>query len=172
MLGMTKKELAELAGYTYRRLYDIDRGLPENGKLFVDAGDGKYDAGLFVQRWVKYNVSHETAEADELNTVKARHEEIKMEKSGMELARMRGELVSAAEIRALWAEIVTVVTQRLLVLPSKIAPMVVGMEKVEVIEGLVDREVRDTLTLIADTPMPENEADGAFGPTRGGEEEG
>ena len=38
-VSMTKKELATIAGYTYRRLYDIDRDLPEGKKLFV-AGEG------------------------------------------------------------------------------------------------------------------------------------
>ena len=32
---MTKKELATIAGYTYRRIYDIDRDLPPEKKLFA-----------------------------------------------------------------------------------------------------------------------------------------
>lgn len=50
----TKKELAQIAGYTYRRLYDIDLSLPQEKKLFVKGDGGKYDLAVFVQRWVNY----------------------------------------------------------------------------------------------------------------------
>lgn len=55
--AFTKKELASFAGYTYRRLYDIDMALPEDKKLFVKSENGKYDIALFIQRWVDYNVN-------------------------------------------------------------------------------------------------------------------
>jgi ribosomal protein L11 methylase PrmA len=42
-ISMTKKELASIAGYSYRQLYNIDRDLPDNGKLFVEGEGGKYD---------------------------------------------------------------------------------------------------------------------------------
>lgn len=54
----TKKELAQIAGYTYRRLYDIDLSLPQEKKLFVKGDGGKYDLAVFVQRWVNYNVAN------------------------------------------------------------------------------------------------------------------
>ena len=44
---LTKKELATIAGYTYRRLHDIDMGLPDGKKLFVKGEGGKYDLALF-----------------------------------------------------------------------------------------------------------------------------
>lgn len=77
----TKKELATLAGYTYRRLYDIDAGLPNDSKLFVESEDGKYDLALFIQRWVKYNIDRETNDAADLDLVKARHEVVKTRKT-------------------------------------------------------------------------------------------
>ena len=79
--SMTKKELANIAGYTYRRLHDIDRDLPDNKKLFVESEGGKYDLALFVQRWVKYNVENEAGDEDDLDLVKARHEAVKMQKT-------------------------------------------------------------------------------------------
>lgn len=68
---LTKKELATVAGYSYRRLHDIDMGLPEDGKLFVKGEGGKYDLALFVQRWVRYNVDNETGDDQTLDEVKA-----------------------------------------------------------------------------------------------------
>lgn len=55
-MTLTKKELASIAGYTYRRLHDIDLSLPDDEKLFVADDDGKYKLDVFVQHWVKYNV--------------------------------------------------------------------------------------------------------------------
>ena len=39
--AMTKKELAEVAGYSYRRLHDINPELPKDKKLFVKCEGGK-----------------------------------------------------------------------------------------------------------------------------------
>ena len=90
---LTKKELATVAGYTYRRLHDIDMGLPEDGKLFVKGEGGKYDLALFVQRWVRYNVDNETGDDQTLDEVKARHEIVKTRKTELEVARLVGKLV-------------------------------------------------------------------------------
>ena len=99
---LTKKELATVAGYTYRRLHDIDMGLPDDGKLFVKGEGGKYDLALFVQRWVKYNVDNETGDDQTLDEVKARHEIVKTRKTELEVARLEGKLVDVHEIRRLW----------------------------------------------------------------------
>lgn len=153
-MNMTKKELATAAGYTYRRMFDIDRSLPEDEKLFVDSGDGKYDLAYFIQRWVQYNMKSEAEEDDELDTVKAKHEVVKMQKSEIELRKMRGEIVDMAEIHELWSEIATMVMQRLIHLPSKLAPSLVMLGDAGIIEDMIDEEVRNTLEMIAQTPVP------------------
>lgn len=156
----TKKELASIAGYTYRRLYDIDMGLPENGKLFVKGEGGKYDLAIFVQRWVKYNVHTETVDEASLDEVKAIHERVKTRKTELEVAHLEGKLVDVQDVRKLWATIANTVMQNMLRLPSKIAPQVTMMENIEIIAGIIDAEVRDALMNIADTPLPEEAAAG------------
>ena len=156
----TKKELASIAGYTYRRLYDIDMGLPENGKLFVKGEGGKYDLAIFVQRWVKYNVDAETADEASLDEVKAIHERVKTRKTELEVAHLEGKLVDVQDVRKLWATVANTVMQNMLRLPSKIAPQVTMMENIEIIAGIIDAEVRDALMNIADTPLPEEAAAG------------
>lgn len=154
-MEMTKKELASIAGYTYRRLYDIDAGLPENGKLFVKGEGGKYDLALFVQRWVKYNVDHETAEEATLDEVKAIHERVKTRKTELEVARMEGALVDVNDVKKLWANVANTVMQNMLHVASKVAPTLTMMENVEQIADIIDTEIRDALNGIADTPLPE-----------------
>lgn len=158
--AMTKKELASIAGYTYRRLYDIDQGLSPDKKLFVLSEDGKkYDLALFVQRWVDYNVHNETDDIEDLDVVKARHEAVKIEKTELEVARMRGALIDVQDVKRLWGDIANTVMQNMIHLASKIAPMLRMMDNTEVIANLIDTEVRKTLTDIANTPLPSYAAD-------------
>ncbi len=151
---LTKKELATVAGYTYRRLHDIDMGLPDDGKLFVKGEGGKYDLAFFVQRWVKYNVDNETGDDQTLDEVKARHEIVKTRKTELEVARLEGKLVDVHEIRRLWGGVANTVTQNMLRLPSKVSPRLVMMKDVEMIASIIDGEIRDTLTQISETPLP------------------
>lgn len=151
---MTKKELANIAGYTYRRLYDIDRDLPQERKLFVAGEGGKYDLAMFVQRWVDYNVRVDTSDIEDLDVVKARHEAVKIEKTEIEVARMRGMLVDVQDVKKLWGDIANTVMQNMLHLSSKIAPMIRMMDNTEAIAGIIDQEIRNILTDISETPLP------------------
>ena len=153
-MEMTKKELANIAGYTYRRLYDIDRDLPPDKKLFVAGEGGKYDLAIFVQRWVDYNVHIETDDIEDLDVVKARHEAVKIEKTELEVARMRGALIDVQDVKRLWADIANTVMQNMIHLASKIAPLLRMMDNTEVIANMIDTEVRQVLTDISNTPLP------------------
>ena len=159
--GMTKKELATLAGYTYRRLHDIDMELPKDKKLFVrsEADDKKYDPAVFVQRWVEYNVNNETDGIEDLDAVRARHEAVKIEKTELEVARMRGALIDVQDVKRLWGDVANTVMQNMIHLASKVAPMVRMMDNTEMIANVIDTEVRKTLTDIANTPLPTYAAD-------------
>jgi phage terminase Nu1 subunit (DNA packaging protein) len=168
---MTKKELATIAGYTYRRLYDIDRDLPEDKKLFVAGEGGKYDLSIFVQKWVEYNVAAEASTAYNLDEVKAKHEVVKTQKTELEVARMRGQLIDVQDVRRLWGDIANTVTQNMLHLPSKLAPMLQMLDNVEVISSIIDEEIRKTLTGISDTPLPDYAADGNAEESEGEDEE-
>ena len=95
---LTKKQLAEASGYSYRRLHDIDMELPEKEKLFVKSEGGKYDLALFVQRWAKYSVGAQTSGEDTLDEVRATHEKIKTRKTELEVAQMEGRLVDVTEV--------------------------------------------------------------------------
>lgn len=152
--AMTKKELASIAGYTYRRLYDIDRDLPSDKKLFVESEGGKYDLAIFVQRWVDYNVNNETADVADLDTVKARHEVVKTQKTELEVARMRGQLINVQDVKRLWGDIANTVTQNLIHVPSKVAPLLRMMDNTEVIAEMIGDEIRKALEAVAETPLP------------------
>lgn len=152
--GRTKKELASIAGYSYRRLYDIDRELPSGNKLFVECEGGKYDLAIFVRRWVQYNVNNEVSDSDDLDAVKARHEVVKTQKTELEVARMRGQLIDLQDVKRLWGDIANTIMQNMIHLPSKVSPMLRMMDNTEEIAGIIDQEIRKALEGIAETPLP------------------
>ena len=149
--GMTRKELANLAGYTYRRLYDIDRSLPQDKKLFVpilgetDSKAQRCDAAIFVQRWVNYNLEQAEGATRELDKVRAEHEQVKKRKTELEVERMEGTMVPVDEVRRTWCEIMHGVMQGMMALPGKLAGRLVDMESAEAIGGIIEQEVRTVL---------------------------
>lgn len=155
-ISLLKQELADIAGYSYRRLFDIDKELPDDKKLFVPGEEsGKYDLALFVQRWTDYLTDTAKKKVKSLDIVKAKHEAVKTEKTELEVARMRGELIDVIDVRQLWGNIANTVMHNLLVLPNKIAPLVIMMDNTEEIKGIIDTEIRKVLEALADTPMPD-----------------
>ena len=157
-MDMTKQELAELTGLTYRQLYNINKILTEEDEdkaLFVKGEDAKKcDLAIFVRRWVDYNVEKCSASAEDLDAVKAAHESVKMRKTQLEVDRMEGSLVDVQDVRKIWGDIANTIMQGMIHLPSTLAPMVRGMENVEVITSVIDTEIRKVLEGLADTPLP------------------
>ena len=157
-MDMTKQELAELAGITYRQLYNINKGICEEDEdkaLFVKGKDAKKcDLAIFVRRWVQYNVERASMDAGDLDAVKAAHESVKMRKTQLEVDKMEGSLVDVQEVRKIWGDIANTIMQGMIHLPSTLAPMVRGMENVEVIGNVIDTEIRKVLEGLAETPLP------------------
>lgn len=155
---MTKQELADLTGLTYRQLFNINKKLLEEDEdkaLFVKGEDAKKcDLAIFVQRWVDYNVEKCSASAEDLDAVKAAHESVKMRKTQLEVDKMEGSLVDVQDVRKIWGDIANTVMQGMIHLPSTLAPMVRGMENVEVITSVIDTEIRKVLEELAETPLP------------------
>ena len=157
-MDMTKQALAELTGMTYRQIFNINKKLvqeDESKALFVKGEDAKKcDLAIFLQRWVDYNVERVSAAAQDLDAVKAAHESVKMRKTQLEVDRMEGSLVDVQEVRKIWGDIANTIMQGMIHLPSTLAPMVRGMENVEVITSVIDTEIRKVLEGLADTPLP------------------
>lgn len=156
--ALTKKELATISGYTYRRLFDIDQGLPQDKKLFIKSENGKYDLALFVQRWVAYNMDRESGSDMSLEDAKAVHEQVKIEKTQLEVARMRGELVDINDVRRIWGNVANTVVQNLIRIPGKIGQQVYMLDDQDMVIQIIDREIRSVLETIADTPLPDDAA--------------
>ena len=156
-MELTKKELATVAGYSYRQLHNIDMELPKERKLFVKGEGGKYDLAIFVQRWVSYRTQAIEEETEELSKVKAQHEKVKKEKTEIEVARMRSEYVPLADVARTWENVAAIISNRLITLPEKLAPSLVMIGSPDEAEALLEREIRDMMNMIANTPLPGEE---------------
>ena len=155
--SLTKKELAEAAGYSYRHLHNIDLNLPEGAKLFVEGEGKKFDLSVFIQHWVDYCTQNVSEAERGLDEVRASHEAVKMRKTEMEVGRMEGRLVDVVSVRRLWQHIAGTVMQSMIHLPAKLAPMLVMLPSAEKIADVIDKEVRHVLDMLADTPLPDSD---------------
>ena len=153
-ITLKQKELAELVGLTDRHIRRIDQTLEPDEKLLVKTEDGKFDASIFVQRYCAMKVKEVADGMEDLDAVKARHEIVKTEKTQLEVAKMRGELLDYREVRKAWGDIANSVMNALLNLPGQLAPMIRGIDSVEMISGILDGEIRRTLENLADSPLP------------------
>jgi phage terminase Nu1 subunit (DNA packaging protein) len=161
---MTKKDLAELTGYSFRRIFDIDRGLPDNEKLYVEGENKKYNAALFVQRWVDYCTAREKNNTEKsLDDIRAEHEAVKIEKTRLEVGRMKGKLIDVEEVKMLWGDICVSIRENFMKLPRRVAPLVRMMENTQIIESIIEEDVRNVLTTISETPLPDYARDDITG---------
>ena len=158
--ALSRKELAEIVGYSYHQLYNIDRALPRDRKLFVEAeGEGKKcDLAIFVRRWIEYKVAYEAGDETTLEDEKARHEKLKADKTEIELGRMKGEYVSIAEVERLWVDVTGVVVNRLVNLPKRLAPQLIRIDDADTVEEILERDLRSALDMISKTPLPGDNA--------------
>lgn len=154
MIELTQKDLCELVGYTYRHLMEINKKLPEDQKFFVVGPGGKYRLDMFVQRWSDYRVRREAASCGvtDLKQLKAEHEEIKIERSKVELKKLTGELVNAREAMLAWAGVAVRVRQKLLELPVLLSMELAGVQDAMQIEHILTSELESALEQLARPP--------------------
>ena len=151
---LTQKELAELIGKTDRHLRRLDEAQEPDKKFLGKTEDGKYDAATFVQRWCDAQVNKIAESLGDLDAIKAKHEIVKTEKTQLEVAKMRGELLDFRDVRKAWGDIANTTMRSLLNVPGQVAPIIRGMDDLEMISNAIDGEIRQALEAIANTPLP------------------
>ena len=61
------------------------------------------------------------------------------------------------DVSRLWLNIASLVQNRFVTLARKLAPALVSIDNPDTIEAIIDRDVRDALNMIANTPLPGEE---------------
>lgn len=117
--------------------------LVETG-IIPKAGDGEYILGEVVESYWRNQFDSEGLKAAQtrLTTAQAEIKEL-------ELAETRGELHRASAIAKVWADNVLNAKKKLLAIPTKIPPMLVGQD-VQTIRKKLEEEIKESLRELAD----------------------
>lgn len=136
MLGVTKQQIGNLV---------------ENG-IVIKAGRGKYDAIQSVANYINSMRDREelrNKKPDEIKLMvevqKLKHEEFKTRKTQLQVMEQEGILHRADDVKAIWNNIVVAAKSRLLAIGVKVSPQIAGETDTSIIQGNIDREVREAL---------------------------
>ncbi|PWK16074.1 hypothetical protein [Tumebacillus permanentifrigoris] len=143
---VSTSELAKILGKTARWINELTR----EGVL-VQTGRGKYPLAESVQRYVEHlKKQYEEVGGIDYAFEKAAHERAKREKAEIELAAMRGQMHRGEDIAAVMNDMVGGFRAKMLGLPSKVAPQLVGKTETPVILAILTQEVHDSLSELSD----------------------
>jgi phage terminase Nu1 subunit (DNA packaging protein) len=88
-------------------------------------------------------------EVPDFKVSRARREAADADKAEMEAAKMRGELVPAAEVRAEFAKALASIRDGLLNLPGRMAPVLAAQSDARLVQAALDSELRALLGALA-----------------------
>lgn len=137
-------KISEIFGYDPRRIQQ----LTHEGAL-VRVGHGKFDLRKSIQAYIEYKVGKETPDEDEIDNAKetAKWTKARREKAELEVAIIRGELHRSKDVERVMNDMLGAFRARLLSLPTKMAPQVIGKTDLA--------EVKDVLKLAVIEAMNE-----------------
>nr|DAW23803.1 MAG TPA: DNA packaging protein [Caudoviricetes sp.] len=142
-MEVNQKQLAEVLGITTRQI----RNLKQDGLFECIANSKRYSLERCVKEYIDFKIKAETGRGTRLNkeAEQAEHEKIKKEISKLKLRKMRKEIHEAADIEHFLSEMLLNFRNRLLSVPGKIAPMVIGEEDLNIVSELLKKEMLETL---------------------------
>lgn len=143
-LFVDQKTIAQILQISDRRV----RQLEKEGILVKHETEGLYYIPDCAQRFYEYKLKP-AANAD-LDAEKALHEKAKREMAEIKLAQLRHEMHAAEDIEQVMTDMVITFRNRILGIPSKVAPLVIGLRNIGEIEDIIDEEIRNALTSLVD----------------------
>lgn len=136
MLGVTKQQIGNL----------------EKNGIVIKAGRGKYDAIQSVANYINSMRDREelrNKKPDEIKLMveiqKLEHEKFKTRKTQLQVMQQEGVLHHADDVKAIWNNIIVAAKSRLLAIGVKVSPQIAGETDTSIIQGNIDREVREAL---------------------------
>lgn len=143
---VTTAQLAKIIGKTTRWVNELTRN-----KIFVQSARGKYLLAENVQRYIQYLQERIERESEvDYHKEKAIHERAKRQRAELELALMRGEMHKAEDVETVLNDMIAAFRSKMLALPSKMAPQLVGKSEIPVILDMLTREVNEALSELAE----------------------
>lgn len=152
---VSQTELCEIIGVTAKTVNSwIDKGFP----VLERAGHGtksSYDTeqciGWLIQREIGRLAVLVDGTVYNFEAEKARLTHEQAEKVAMENMVRRGELVDTEKVAGWWASIITNAKQRLLAIPTKAAPLVLGLKTLPEVRDQLETTINEVLLELSTT---------------------
>ena len=153
---LTQSQAAEVAGLTTRRLQQLDKDGSGPPRM---SGGGYFAADL--GRWLKDRLLSELGVANDgkaydYEAERARLTKAQADKTELEVAELRAELIPATKIETHWQAMIAAMRARLVGLPSKIAPQVAGPDDLTRVQDMIQAGVYEALAEIAGDAFPDD----------------
>jgi phage terminase Nu1 subunit (DNA packaging protein) len=143
---VTTAQLAKIIGKTTRWVNELTRN-----KVFVQSARGKYLLAESVQRYIQHLQERAERESEvDYHKEKAIHERAKRQRAELDLALMRGEMHKSEDVELVLNDMIAAFRSKMLALPSKIAPQLVGRTEIPVILDMLTREVTEALSELSE----------------------
>ncbi len=140
----TSEKLADILGFTGPRRV---QQLTKEGALTREA-NGLYNIPASVERF--YRKRFVGAAAVDFETERALHEKAKRELAEINLARTKGEIHMAGDVEMVWTGMLMNFRSRIMGMPSKLAPQIVGMETIAEISGVLEAATSEALAELSE----------------------
>jgi phage terminase Nu1 subunit (DNA packaging protein) len=134
------EQLCTLTGLSDRR----HRQLAKDG-YFPPPMKGQYQLTLTLQGMFRYYRDLQSRSNDEFAMERLRKTRAEANLAEIKLAKERKEALDCKSVMRTWENIAMVIRQKMLALPSKVAPRLVYMDDQKAIEADLDKEVTDSL---------------------------
>lgn len=140
------KQLSDVLNLTPRRVQQ----LAEDG-IIVKASRGKYFAFESIKRYVQ-TLQEKRGDSDKVDyyTEHALLEKAKREKAELELAKRKNQLHDAADVELVLTNMLTTFRNRVMAIPPKVAPKVIGVKNLAEINQVIQQEILEALTELSE----------------------
>lgn len=137
--------LADLFGLTTRRI----RQLAEEG-VITKVSRGRYNLQESIKNYVVYlkttsELKEKEDESIDYDIERALHERVKRERTELQVAAMKGTMHFSEDVERVMNDMLSNFRSKLLALPSKLAPKLIGKDEVIEIQEEIQGEVLETL---------------------------
>jgi len=143
---ISSSDLAKVLVLTVQRVNQ----LAKDGTIKREA-DGKFDISSAVEAYYRFKLLTD-AEVD-YQKEHAKHEAAKRELAEIELLTVKNTLLYASEVKQMMVSMIVNVRSRLLSLPSRCAPQIIGQRDMSKIVEVLRVEVFQALNELSETPL-------------------
>ena len=148
---VSEKDLADCLGVSERRI----RQMVKEG-IAVKVSAGKYNIKESAKRYIQTMKDKEKKQNQSLEKIKVAqaaetlmHEKLKKRKTELVVNEMEKKLHLASDVEEIWNTMVISAKSRITSIPTKIAPVLVGIEDAKEIQTILRREVNECLNEIS-----------------------